>query len=199
MKKTRKLMSVILTVFLLFSSISFAFAADASTVENDIAYIKENGNGYLRDRCEAFEERLKLYATDEEKYKDDIDYIYSEVDEMIARLQDCAKGNHNLSYLMSDCYPHPCTARVFCAYCTYHVNNAKLQTKHANHIDKDKNDVCDACDLELHYQECSHICHNDSFIVSKIIMPILMWIWDELDIEEFCECGMYQGHYLSFI
>lgn len=198
MKKIRKLMSVILTILLLFSSISFAFAADASTVENDIAYIKENGNGYLRDRCEAFEERLKLYATDEEKYKDDIDYIYSEVDEMIARLQDCAKGNHEMQYLSADCYPPLCSAYGTCRYCTF-AKTVYSHSKTSDHQDDNRDDICDVCGFELHYKDCGHICHNDSFIVSKIIMPILMWIWDELDIEEFCECGMYHGHYISFL
>ncbi len=198
MKKTKKLMSVILTVFLLFGSISFAFATDASTIEADIAYIKENGNGYLRDRCEAFEERLKLYATDEEKYKDDIDYIYSEVDEMIARLQDCAEGKHRVWYISPDCYPSLCSASGSCEFCSY-ADTVYSHSKTASHTDKDRDDICDTCGFELHYKDCGHICHNDSFIVRKIIMPILMWIWDELDIEEFCECGMYHGHYKSFL
>lgn len=198
MKKTRKLISVILAVILLFTAIPFALATDASTIEADIAYIKENGSWYLNGRCENFEEKLKEYATDTEKYKADIDYIYSEVDKMLKNLQDCSEGNHYMQYLSENCYPPLCSSFGYCLYCPY-TDTVYSHSKTASHTDKDRDDICDVCGFELHYQDCGHICHNDSFIVSKILMPILMWFWDEFNVEEFCECGMYHLHYKSFL
>ena len=198
MKKTVKIISVVLTVLLLFSSVSFAFATDASTIEADIAYIKEKGNGYLVGRCELFEENLKTYEADPEKHKEEIEFIYFEVDEMLDRLQDCDEGNHYMEYVIPECYPSLCSASGSCRYCPY-ADTVYSHSKTAFHTDKNLDDICDICSFELHYKDCGHICHNDSFIVSKIIMPVLLWFWEQMGIEKFCECGMYHSYYNSFL
>lgn len=192
--KTRKLLSLILALAMIFSAVPMAFAADISSIEEDIIFIKENSTvqtPYIEHVINiVIEAKLEKFKADPEAHQEDIDAVAAETADYRAGLEKCLAGEHTLGYIADTSYPGPCTSTEFCYYCDYsgkHISNSI----YVEHNDYDKDDICNSCGKELQYVNCDHFCHNNNWFISNIILPIALRIWDYFGINEFCECGLY--------
>ena len=183
------MISVLMLLFTLSAS-----ATDFSQIESDLAFLSENIDSlspYYADRVvflkESFDELKNSSDSDEEESRK----LESSVSEIRAAFENCLNGNHSYYYVAPDCYPPLCVCYAGCDFCNYSETVIAGDGYRETHNDPDNDGICNSCQRVMPYVGCDHICHSESIIVQKMIMPILRIIWDFFDIQQFCECGTY--------
>lgn len=199
--KTKKLLSFVLAFIMILSVSPTAFAADIESIEENIVFLSEHGD-ILKNRdkqsIELLKESLDKIKTNPEAPQTEIDELYKKTADLREQLEDCLNGEHDLIYVTEDCYPSLCTAKAYCEFCTFQETVVSGTGFRQQHVDSDGDDICNSCNRIMPYVNCNHFCHSKNILIQKIFMPIVRFIWDYLDIEEFCECGTHHNTSGSF-
>ncbi len=86
--------------------------------------------------------------------------------------------------------------RVYCACGQYtmadHHFTKQMLTDNAVYT-KHEYKVCDDCGYSIKIEPCTHMCHNTSNPILKLIWPIVRFFYRLFHIHQYCECG--EAHY----